>query len=179
MNEPIKKILKSFLIKAVLLFVGWLIIYHGFIMPDGRINNWLTTKVVETTKIGLTILGYKSNQRLVESNNPDSSRYIYIDDQPVVLVADACNGLELMALYIGFLISFPGNLKWKALFIPIGSMLIFTLNVIREIILALNYKYFQQTFDFNHKYTYVFTVYLFIFLIWRFWLNNFSEVKHD
>lgn len=176
MNDAVKKILKSFAIKAVILFVGWMIIYHGFIVPDGRANKWLTDQVVSGTKVGLNLLGYESDQGLVDESNPDSSRYIYIDNQPVVLVADECNGFELMALYIGFLLAFPGPWKWKAIFIPIGSVIIFLINVGREVILALNYKYFQESFDFNHKYTYVFVVYLAIFMIWRYWLNRFSVI---
>jgi len=174
MNDAVKKILKSFAVKAALLLFGWLIIYHGFIVPDGRANKWLTDQVVNGTKIGLSLIGYESAQGLVDESNPDSSRYIYIENQPVVLVADECNGFELMALFIGFLLAFPGPWKWKALFIPIGSIIIFLVNVIREVVLALNYKYFQETFDFNHKYTYVLIVYLVIFMIWRFWMNRFS-----
>jgi len=176
MNDQIKKILKEFATKASILFVGWLIVYHGFIVPDGRANRLLTEKVVNGTKIGLSILGYESDQKIIDSSDPNSSRYVFIDNQPVVLVADECNGFELMALYIGFLLAFPGPWKWKAIFIPIGSIIIFLINVGREIILALNYKYFQESFDFNHKYTYVFVVYLIIFLIWRFWLNRFSMI---
>lgn len=176
MNEEIKKLLKNFLLKASILFAIWMIFYHGFIIPDGRANKWLTEQVVVGTKIGLAMLDYDSNKGLVDENNPESSQYIYIDNQPVVLVADECNGFELMALFIGFILAFPGPWKWKTIFIPIGSIIIFLVNVAREVVLALNYKYFQETFDFNHKYTYVFVVYLIIFNIWRFWLNNFSSL---
>ena len=104
---------------------------------------------------------------------------VYIDDQASVLVADGCNGLELFALYIGFLIAFPGRVLYKALFIPIGAVLIFVVNVLREIALALNYKFFPDSFELNHKYTYVLIVYTFIFLIWRYWLNRYSLIANN
>lgn len=177
MNEKIKKLLKQFAIKAALLFIGWMIIYHGFIVPDGRANAWLTTQVVIGTKIGLEILGYDTTSgNLSNNSSEESAKFISIDGQPVVLVADPCNGFELIALFIGFIVSFPGPWKYKAIIIPIGSFLVFIINVFREIILALNYKYFQESFDFNHKYTYVFVVYFLIFLIWRFWLNRYSKI---
>ena len=178
MHEKIKTLLKSFAIKSAILFVGWMLLYHGFIVPDGRANKWLTDKVVLGTNIGLRILGYDSNQGSLDLKDPHSSRYVYIDNQPVVLVADECNGFELIALYIGFILAFPGPWKWKALFIPIGTLIIFFVNIAREVTLALNYKYFQETFDFNHKYTYVFVVYLVIFLIWRVWLNKYSIIAN-
>ena len=176
MSDEIKKILKSFVIRAVLIFIGWLGLYHGFILPNGTANQWLTEKVVIGTKVGLDLLGYDTTHGWVNETDEDTSRYIYIDGQPVVLVADACNGLELMALFIGFLFAFPGPWKYKALLIPIGTVVIFIINVLREVVLALNYKYFQESFDFNHKYTYVFIVYLAIFMIWRFWLNRYSAI---
>lgn len=176
MNQEIKRILKSFAIRAVLLFIGWMVLYHGVIVPDGRANSWLTSRVVEGTKTGLELLGYDTTHEWRGETQEDTPRFIYVDGQPVVLVADACNGLELMALFVGFLLCFPGPWKYKAILIPIGTVMVFLINVIREIVLALNYKYFQETFDFNHKYTYVFIVYLMIFLIWRFWLNQYSAI---
>lgn len=158
-------LLRGFAIKAVITFVVWMVLYYGLIIPDGRLNAWLTSTVIKGTTVGLSILGYDTR---------GEGDLVYIDDQPVVLVADACNGLELFALYVGFLLCFPGPIKYKAIFVPIGIGLIYIINVIREITLALNYKFFQETFDFNHKYTYVFVVYLFVFAIWRFWLNRYS-----
>lgn len=175
MQDKVKSILRSFAIRAVILFVGWMVAYHGFIKPDGRANEWLTTKVVQGTKMGLNLLGYDVTPNL-NIDDPKADKYVFIDGQPVVLVDDPCNGLELIALFIGFLLCFPGPWKYKLIVMPIGSMIVFLINIIREITLALNYKYFQQTFDFNHKYTYVFIVYLIIFLMWRFWLNRYSSI---
>lgn len=159
------RLLKGFAIKAIVTFISWVIIYYGFIIPDGRVNGFLTQSVIRGTTLGLSWLGYDTKGQ---------GNMIFIDSQPVVLVADACNGLELFALYIGFLLCFPGKWKYKLIFITIGVFFLYAINVIREIVLALNYKFFQESFDFNHKYTYVFIVYLFVFSIWRFWLNRYS-----
>ena len=158
-------IVKTFLIRAGLLYIGWIIIYHGFILPDGRTNSFLTSKVVQGTVLGLSIIGFESEGK---------DKVIYIDQQPSVLVADACNGLELFALYIGFLLAFPGHIRSKLIFIVFGVILIFVVNILREMALALNYNFFQETFEINHKYTYAFIVYILIFFIWRFWLKRYS-----
>lgn len=176
MDPKLKRLLKPFLYKAVGLFVVWQVMYHLVIVPDGRANQWLTEKVVIGTKLGLNLFGYDTSHNWTNHFDGDTSRYVFIDNEPVVLVGDPCNGLELMALFMGFIIAFPGSWKFKSIFLPLGSIFIFFINVIREVILALNYKYFQETFDFNHKYTYVFIVYSFIFLIWRYWLNNYSVI---
>lgn len=162
-----KKLVKIFLIRCGVAYVLWLVAYYGFIQPDGRINAFLTDLVIQGTIIGLDLLGYATSGQ---------GSMVLIDNQPVVLVADACNGLELFALYAGFLICFPGKIRYKSIFIPIGIGIIFLVNVLREIVLSLNYKFFQETFDFNHKYTYVLVVYTVVFLIWRFWLKRYSVI---
>ena len=164
-------IVKKFLIRAGIIYVGWLILYHAVIIPDGRLNKFLTDQVSAGTVVGLELLGYDTEFKIVDDKN-----MVYIDGQAVVLVADACNGLELFALYTGFLLAFPGRWTYKAIFIPVGIFLIYLINIAREIALSLNYKFFQETFELNHKYTYVFIVYVFVFIIWRFWLKNYSAL---
>lgn len=159
--------LKKFVIRAAIIYVVWLVLYYGIIIPDGRMNSFLTKSVIEGTLVALTIVGYESTS--------DES-VILIDGDPVVLVADACNGLELFALFSGFILAFPGRIKYKLYFIPIGILLIYLINVIRELALALNYKFFQKSFELNHKYTYVFIVYCFVLLLWRFWLKRYSAL---
>lgn len=147
--------------------VVWQVVYHAFIVPDGRLNKFLTQTVLNGTAVGLNMLGYDAER---------VNSIVEINGEPVVLVADGCNGLELFALYAGFLLCFPGRWKYKAIFIPSGILLIYLINVAREMALALNYKFFQETFEFNHKYTYVFIVYIFVFVLWRFWLNRYSSL---
>lgn len=175
-TDKVQSILKTFAIRAVILLISWMIAYHGFIKPYTGINNWLSIQVLNSTRIALSALGYDTSLDLSKASTYDFKNAVFIDGQPVVLVADGCNGLELMALFIGFLLSFPGPVKYKAIIIPFGSIMVFIINVLREVILALNYKYFQETFEFNHKYTYAFVVYFTIFLIWRYWLNHYSSI---
>lgn len=163
MNLTIKK----FLIRVSILYSSWLVLYYAFIIPDGKLNHFLTQRVIDGTVLGLELLGYDTNGQ---------NDLIFIDGQAVVLVADACNGLELFVLFAGFIVAFPGKILYKMIFIPAGIFLIFGINILREIALSLNYKFFQETFELNHKYTYVLIVYFFVFLIWRFWLKNFSAL---
>jgi len=167
-KEEKVRILKKFGVRSLIAFVLWMFLYHGIIAPDGRVNEFLTNSVISGTLVGLKILGHESERQ---------EHFVLIDDEPMVLVADACNGLELFVLYAGFIICFPGRIKYKLFFIPIGIILIYFVNVLREIILALNYKFLRDTFEFNHKYTYVLIVYVFVFILWRIWIKNYSLIS--
>ncbi len=169
MDRELKiRILKKFGLRSLIVFIIWLIVYHSFIIPDGRINQFLTGTVITGTLSGLKLLGHNS----VREDN-----YVLIDNEPVVLVADNCNGLELFVLYAGFILCFPGRIGFKLIFIPAGISLIYGINVLREIVLALNYKFFRETFEFNHKYTYVLIVYIFVFILWRIWIKRYSIIS--
>jgi len=173
-----RKLLKSFAIKALLFLIGWKILFVGFILPSGTINNALTIAVAKGTGIGGEFFGYKHTIEINEAkDNPSAvTGTVYLNNEPAVLVGGACNGLELFALYVGFIVCFPGPFFPKLFFSVAGTVLLFFTNIMREILLAFNYMYFRSSFDFNHHYTYAIAVYLIVFLIWRYWLNNFSAL---
>jgi exosortase/archaeosortase family protein len=161
------KLIKTFLIRALIVFVTWEVVFFAYLQPDGSLNAWVTNAVVEASVGGLKMIGFEAEAR---------ENVIFINEEQSVLVADACNGLELFALFIGFLICFPGGWISKIIYSFVGCLLISLINVIREIALALNYNYFRASFDLNHHYTYTLIVYVFIFLIWRHWLLRYSVI---
>jgi hypothetical protein len=56
-------------------------------------------------------------------------------------------------------------------------LLIFILNIIRMVVLTINFVYFRSSFAFNHHVTFTYIVYMFIFMLWMIWVNKFSAVK--
>lgn len=159
------KTIRKFLIIAISLLIGWKTLYYLYLLPDGRLDHVLTEWVLEGSVWGLDMLGFESQY---------ADRVIYIKGEPSVAVGDRCNGLELTVLYIGFFLCFPGSIKFKVVYIFLGSITLFALNIIREMALALNYNYFRSSFDINHKYTFALLVYLVVFLLWKNWINAHS-----
>jgi exosortase family protein XrtF len=98
---------------------------------------------------------------------------------PLIYVSDSCNALTLIVLFMGFILAYPGDWRYKLLFIPLGTVAIFFINVIRVQVLILNYMYFTEAFDFNHKYTFTIAVYLVVFWFWMLWANKFSKKKFN
>lgn len=172
-----RSLIRNFLIKALIFFIVWKVVFYACIIPTGA-NNFITEVVSHGTKLGGRLLGYTTRVEIIETDDSISrvNGIVYFDEVPGVMVADACNGLELFALYVGFFVCFPGSVLPKILFSVGGTLLLFTLNIMREVVLAINYMYFETSFDFNHKYTYAIAVYLVVFLIWKYWLNNYSMI---
>jgi len=178
------ELLRKFAIRSCIAFTLWMIIFHFLILPTGTVNNLLTRYVVQGTYQGLKSLGYVADREFQSNEEKETVKLrgiISLNGEPAVLVADPCNGMELFALFAGFIVCFPGRIRPKLVYIFCGILALFLLNVFREMALALNYHHFRVSFDFNHKYTYAAMVYLAVLLIWRHWLNHFSFIAktHD
>ena len=113
------------------------------------------------------------------SNNPTAVSAIWVNDKPTVSIANECNGVELMALFIGFILAYNGDWKLKTLYMIIGLISIYVINLIRIQLLIANSIYSQETLDFNHHYTFTIAVYACVFGMWMLWANKLSKIKFN
>lgn len=165
-----QKPLLLFLLTSLALLLSWFVGYYLLLEPDGRLDFWLTELTAKLTAQLLepwyTLqLGPRADQQV-----------LFLNQQAVLGIAKNCNGLEVFALFTGFILAFPGKIKNKLWFIPLGIALLFILNLIRTVILTLTQLHWPQALDFNHKYTFVVIVYGAMFLLWRAWVNRWSQV---
>jgi len=170
-----------FFIKAIGLFIAWKVAYLAYLRPKRILDEPLTHAVgVSTTKVlnGLAHTGRYTVVRAFDSTEMDGgtvSGYvmdIYRNGVNTLRVTDACNGLELMVLYLGFLICFPAPLARKLWFAGIGVLSIFVLNVIRCTALMWISLHYPTYLDFSHHFVFTFIVYAFIFFGWFIFTKN-------
>ena len=91
---------------------------------------------------------------------------IYHNDQRILNIANGCNGLELLVLYVGFIVSMPSSFKRKLLYIVIGVILLDAINILRCVGLIYLREYFHAYFDFAHHYIFKIIVYSSTFILW-------------
>ena len=118
-------------------------------------------------------VGHVEEYRIV-NRNENLNYEIYINDVQSLYIGNGCNGLMVTVLYICFIIAYPGRWKPKLLFIIMGTLLLYVLNVIRIIMLTFDFLFDRDLFEFNHKYTYTFILYSVVFLCWMSWVNKYS-----
>ncbi len=158
-----------FVVKAVLLYIVWFILLDFLFEQDGVVNTWLNYRVATDASYVLDIFGL--NGGTIPGIHQTR---VMINGNTMVGVGNPCNGLELFALFAGFIICFPGNAKTKLWFIPLGFLLIHLSNIIRTAILAFIQYKAPQYLDFNHHYTFTVIVYAIIFFLWMKWVNSYS-----
>lgn len=155
-----------FLLTAFALYIAWYLCYDLWLFPDARLDNWLSEKEAWLSGVGLSVLGFQGSSETYS---------VLINGYPVVLVGNPCNGMVLFALFSGFILAYPGPWKAKLFYIPAGIFLIYLLNVLRIMALALNSFYSRHTLEFNHKYTFAFVVYACIFAFWMIWIKRYAQ----
>lgn len=167
-----------FLIKAAALFVLWQVLYYGWLTTGTNLEMWLTSHTAAASTQVLRWLGYEATfQDFPGEIGEQSYSLVRMGGKPLLSIADSCNALTLIVLFIGFIVAYPGNWIYKLLFIGVGSLVIFAINVIRALVLILNYMHNQATFEFNHKYTFTIIVYLCVFYFWMLWANHYSKKR--
>ncbi|RYD56512.1 MAG: hypothetical protein EOP56_12520 [Sphingobacteriales bacterium] len=149
--------LKSFLIKAVLLFVGWRLAYYFVLeprdIPDKQLIDWVIDGTFQT-------LTFVYDQLAIQGDT------IWVNGQPTLTVAKACNGLELIVLYLGFLFCLPTNAKRLVAFAVVGPLIIYGLNVLRCSALAVMFYNNHYLADFAHHYVFKLVIYAVVFGLW-------------
>ncbi len=155
------------------LFVFKLIVFY--FVWDYAMYEWVNSQsymfvlneyLAHSTATLLSIMGLNS------TNEVDR---IFIDGVNVVNIGSPCNGVGFLGLILAFIFSTPTALVNKLLFIPLSMFFVFMLNVLRIGLLAINYKFWPSTFDFNHKYLFLYSVYFLVFWIWYLWFQKTSQ----
>ena len=166
--------LKSFLKRALLIFIVWKLVYHLFLFNGRVIDKPLTDFSAKSTVWAMQLVYPGSQFNVTEKavKNPYKTEddlfiiNIYKNGHDIVGIADGCNALELYVLYLGFLIAFPSTLKRLTLFGFFGVIIIFTANIIRLVALAAMNMNKMQTVDIAHHYFFKLIVYAIIFFLW-------------
>jgi len=166
--------LNRFLFRAAIIFSLWFVYYYVEKADKLLTSKVLSELVVEHSTSLLSIVD--SNYHVsVEQRGKYLMHTVCYNTKCLVGVGRACNALELFVLFAGFIIAFPGSVKHKLWFIPVGLVLIHFLNVIRVAALAMIQFKAPEYLDFNHRYTFTFIVYGVIFLFWVIWVKKFSK----
>lgn len=171
----LSKPLTRFLLKSVVLYLGWHLLWYNWIEPDGRLNHYLT---YNTAWISEVMINAFSSDAYSLSPFSEENTYLFRNQLPVVLIEHGCNGLILMVLFAAFVIAFPGPWRQKLWYVPAGILVIYLINSLRVIGLALNQIFSKNSFEFNHKYTFTILVYGAIMLFWMIWVNRFSGIQN-
>lgn len=179
---------RRFLLRVVILFAGWKILYLFILIPAEVPDAWLVKKLGSGTSHVLNLI-YNTADFTAEAT---IKKKMYGKELVIVTYSQvqragkkligiykACNGLELMVLYAGFIFAFYGKWKIKLLFIAGGVFVLYLMNILRLVMLGYICIEYPLHFQFAHKYLFNLIVYTVTFLLWMGYVsvNNKKENK--
>ena len=157
-----------FLILFGTLALVWYFLYQLVILPYTNLDMFVVDVTISFSKGVLELFGFSVFTE---------TRVIRIAGTSGLWIGNNCDALSLFALFTGFILAFPGKVKSKYWYIPLGITLIFLVNSFRIVALAIIDTYSREWTKFNHSYTFNIIIYGFILLLWMYWVNRFSFAK--
>lgn len=164
---------KYFIFKASLLYGSCYFLYEFILKRVTKGDQLFVRQIINLCQWILEQMGYKT----FASRDVNDMQVFGIDGSNGVWIGGPCNGITLMFLFAVFVIAYPGNIKNKFWYIPLGILIVHIVNIIRIIALAIiaNYNYYYL--DFNHTYTFTFIAYGIVFGLWMLWVNKYSKTN--
>jgi exosortase/archaeosortase family protein len=152
----------SFVGKVLAFYALWYVLYDLWLLPDGTVDRWLSLNVATTSGALLGGLGFEA---FVDG------RALSLSGVPGVRIANGCNGLSTLGLFVGFVLAYPGSAWRRAWFIPLGVFVVYLTNVTRVVLMVLSQKYWPAAFEPLHGFGLTTIFYVVVFGLWVLWAH--------
>ncbi len=159
-----------FILKAMSIFVFWRLTYDLVLLPDGRIDYFMS---ISGVKVASYVLMFFDWEIITDG------RLIAHAGSRAVEILDGCNGLQVLGLFSGFVFAYPGNKIKRLYFICFGLTILYLSNVLRIICFVLVNALCPEFWNISHSIiTHLFT-YPIVLLLWYWWITINEEVNNQ
>ena len=160
-----------FLVKFIGIYVVANLLYGWYVTVYEPNPDPVTRIVSEHTAIALTGCGWHT---ITEDRiNRPTTKLLY-EGKSVLSVYEGCNGVNVMIIFVAFLVAFGPMRKALLWFIPVGLLIIHGINLARIALLFWVSLYMPDFMYFTHKYLFTAILYVVVFLLWIGWVKRFA-----
>ena len=99
------------------------------------------------------------------------------EGETVMMVYEGCNSVNVMIVFVAFIISFKGPMKLFIRYFLLGLLAVYMINLFRLMGLYAVALYYAESFYFFHKFFFTGAIYLMVFVIWYFWIVDIKRWK--
>lgn len=158
--------------KFFLTYLILTLVYQSYLnsFGDNKIDS-ITTQVAKNTKQLLEVFNQDFNYKFDKSQ---SYILFFYKQKSIARIIEGCNAINIIILFIAFLVSFTGKLKTTLLYILFGIISIYILNIFRIAILCVLLNYYPGYEDLLHRIFFPLIIYGFVFVLWIIWITKFS-----
>ena len=136
--------------------------------------DYITNLTAKQSQLLIQSLGYEAE---VTPHPNEPSMKLIINKKYVARVVEGCNSVSLIILFISFISAFSGSLKRTALFMLAGSVMIYSVNLIRIAILSIGLFHYPWRREVLHTVIFPLIIYGMVFFLWMIWVRRFTKAK--
>lgn len=171
--KSVLKFIATFLIVYSLLSYAYKLYLEGSVGEE-YYPDYITNLVARQSEALLDAFGYQA--KVIPHPNEPSMKLI-INNKFVARVVEGCNAISVIILFVSFIVAFAGKFKTTFFYILAGSVLIYTINLIRIALLSLGLYHYPWRREILHTVIFPLIIYGLVFLLWMVWVNRFSKQK--
>ena len=108
-------------------------------------------------------------------NTQGPTVFIQTQEKITLNIFEGCNGVNVIIVFVAFMVAFGGPLKKMAWYVPLGILTIHIFNLARISLLFYVAQYDQELFYYVHKYFFTAALYLVVFALWAIWVMKFTQ----
>ncbi|MDG5492776.1 exosortase family protein XrtF [Psychroserpens sp. SPM9] len=171
--KSVVKFILTFLIVYVVLTVAYKLYLD---VSDGSkyYPDYLTNLVAQQSELLIDTFGYNAE---IKAHPNEPSMKLLVNGKFVARVVEGCNSISVIILFISFIIAFADKFKPAFLYLLSGSVLIYSVNLLRIAILSIGLYNYPWRREILHTVIFPLIIYGMVFLLWMFWVNRFSKKK--
>lgn len=150
------------------------ILYGVYVESFGDFPDPITHLVSRQTSVTLNGL-HEETTAIVNTQGP--TVFIQTPERSVLNIFEGCNGVNVMIVFIAFMVAFGGPVKKMLWFIPAGLLIIHLFNILRLVLLYYTDLYYEEWFYYFHKYLFTAILYIVVFILWAVWIMKIVQRK--
>jgi exosortase family protein XrtF len=163
-----------FLIKFLGLYLSLNILYGFYVTSYEPKPDPITRLATQQTASILTFLSWPCTTKDYPSK---PSVAIQHQAKTIVSVYEGCNSINVMIVFLAFVLSFGSPTKALSWYVPLGLVVIYVVNLFRIGLLFLVSLKLPHFLYFTHKYLFTAFIYLVVLLLWLYWIKRQSLKK--
>lgn len=171
------KLVVRFILTFLLVYIALSVVYKFYLQfSDGSkfYPDYMTHLVSKQTNSLLETLGY--NVQMLPHPDEPSLKVIF-KGVYISRIIEGCNSISVIILFASFIVAFASNFKTTFFYMLSGSVLIYTVNLLRIVLLTIGLYHYPHQNDVFHTVVFPAVIYGLVFLLWIFWVNRFSKLK--
>lgn len=134
----------------------------------------ITRAVANQTEFLLNNIGYEAE---VVQHPDEVSMKLFLNNVYIARVVEGCNAISIIILFISFIVAFSSKFIITSLYIIFGSLIIYTVNIVRIAIISIAMFEYPEYQKILHDLVFPAMIYGITFLLWFIWVRQFSKIK--